>query len=135
MKEGWNSKDSKLVLQDHITELGLTTYWSTLDSSFRFNASKHELFMAKQISIKDQKTQNQSRNNRSVVSASRAEVPKEDPMEKFFRRNREREYFHEDCHRGDRKDLHYWRRHDSFNRRCEPVGNNRFMLPRVNHYR
>ena len=47
LKEYWNTKDSNLVINDRMTELGLTSYWCAVDASFRFNVQKHEIFVAK----------------------------------------------------------------------------------------
>ena len=47
MKEKWEFSNQSLVQNDKITETGLYTYWDSIDSAFRFNVSKHDIFLPK----------------------------------------------------------------------------------------
>ena len=120
LKTGWNSKDSNLVVNDRITELGMTTYWSAIDASFKYNILRREAFLAKQCPVKnsssptpssqlqhDQKS-DQKRNihpvsqridSRDVVQRSNSNIAYggRDPMSNFFRRHRYDER-HRDIH-------------------------------------
>ena len=46
-KEVWSFKDHLLVQNGRITNYGLDVYWDAIEASFRFNISRHELFLAK----------------------------------------------------------------------------------------
>ena len=48
-KDRWNSMDSSLVVRDKMTDHGLNIYWAAIDASFKFNVTKHELFLAKRL--------------------------------------------------------------------------------------
>ena len=52
LKEYWDSKDSTLVINDVITETGLTSYWLAIDSSFKFNVQKREIYTAKKTAAR-----------------------------------------------------------------------------------
>ena len=47
MKDNWDIKDSKLVINDRITETGKTNYWAAIDATFCFNVQRREVFLAK----------------------------------------------------------------------------------------
>ena len=49
LKNVWETKNSKLVINDRMTEFGLTTYWRAIDASFKFNEVRREKFAARQI--------------------------------------------------------------------------------------
>ena len=51
LKHMWNPKDSTLVVNDRITESGLTAYWDAVDASVRFNVQRREAYLAKQAKI------------------------------------------------------------------------------------
>ena len=107
LKDGWNSKDSLLVINDRMTENGLSAYWRSVDASFKFNSLKREFFIAKQTV---QMSHNESQCNQ--VSAQHARTDNEDdviyvsrqqhsrlyepidPMWSFFRRHSS----HAECH-------------------------------------
>ena len=42
IRSPWNKEGGNLVINDCFTRTGLTTYWKTIDASFRFNVSKRE---------------------------------------------------------------------------------------------
>ena len=46
-KEVWSFKDHLPVQNGRITNYGLDAYWDAIEASFRFNISRHELFLAK----------------------------------------------------------------------------------------
>ena len=48
----WDTKDSHLVINDHFTDQGLTTYWCAVDRSFKFNATRREIYLAKQFAVR-----------------------------------------------------------------------------------
>ena len=49
MKEAWNSSDSFLVVNDRMTEAGLSAYWDAVDASLKFNAKRRDLYLAKKF--------------------------------------------------------------------------------------
>ena len=55
IKEGWDSHDSHLVINDRMTESGVFAYWNAIDATFRFNSSRCDVFLAKQIAQRDHK--------------------------------------------------------------------------------
>ena len=138
IKDGWNTQDSKLVINDRISEVGLTTYWSAIDASFKYNSIRRETFLAKQLSTagtstgipsqmrsfpQREESQRSRDRSRSPVRRNRetSSPSSRDPMGSFFRR-------HTDYDTGYRRGTYedqprcYSRRRD-FN--C-------FMLPRLN---
>ena len=125
LKDHWNSKDSTLVVNDHITEMGMSAYWAAIDATFQFNESKRELFLAKKLSIpkgpatSDGKTHCKGHGDisprRDTTHNSGADL-----MEEFFARNRNYEGHRMD----DREDQ---LRRPSFDRRHR---NDRFLLLR-----
>ena len=48
-KKHWDFFDREIVKQDKITKKGLHAYWDALDSAFEFNASRHNVFLAKSL--------------------------------------------------------------------------------------
>ena len=73
----WDQKNEYLVSKGCYTELGLKEYWDSVNSAFRFNTDKYDIFLAKVICA----------NNRSE------DPPKEDghhkeEMEDFFRNHK-----------------------------------------------
>ena len=145
LKDGWNSRDSKLVINDKITETGKTNYWAAVDASFKFNVLKRDLFMAKSAvsaaaAGNPKIVQNQSKDNRTVLSkshvASHSGYPAKDPMQDFFKRrhyamsHEDSDYDHEERHRDVREDRRDRRRfqYERFDENCRSF--NRFALPR-----
>ena len=47
IKDQWNAKDSKLVINDRITELGLSNYWCAVDASVEFNITQRGAYVTK----------------------------------------------------------------------------------------
>ena len=97
MKEFWDAKDSKLVINDRMTESGLTAYWLAVDATFKFNVSRRELFVAKQLVAKHTVRQEKDdvvhvphkfANERSFSPDKVRRT--EDPMRTFFKNHRQR---------------------------------------------
>ena len=127
LKEHWDTQDSTLVVNDRMTETGLSAYWRAIDATFKYNEERREIYIAKKMG---QKVLNpvpvQKSNDR------------EDPMHSFFKKKKYEENHmdsREDCGRhsfhrkhfddGRHKDTHsnwYSRRHED-----------RFMLPRLKY--
>ena len=49
IKEKWDQNDGSLVLNNWITETGLSAYWNAIDATFKYNAERREIFRAKKI--------------------------------------------------------------------------------------
>ena len=49
LKDYWNTKDSLLVINDRITEMGMIIYYNVIDASFKYNSERREVFVAKQL--------------------------------------------------------------------------------------
>ena len=49
LKEFWDSKDSQLVINDRITEVGMAAYWNAMDASVKFNILHREQYVTKQL--------------------------------------------------------------------------------------
>ena len=109
IKEVWNTRDSSLVINDRMTEHGLSVYWRAVDATFQYNETRREIFVAKKVSTVPVEPP-----QKKVVDLSHDK----DPMRSFFRRNQDREYVeHRRDAREDRRDN--GRRFD------------RFLLPRA----
>ena len=73
MKDPWNPKDGDLVMLDKITETGMSTYWDVVDSTFCFNETRCEQFVAKNFNKSaDLPT---SRGMKQLPSTSQSTVP------------------------------------------------------------
>ena len=85
LKDGWDSKDSTLVVHDKISEPGLSAYWNAVDSMFKFNAEKRQIYLAK-ISAQKQSENLQLSDVKlkSEMSTHPSETPVTDPMQQFF---------------------------------------------------
>ena len=121
IKEHWDSRDSTLVINDKITEFGMTSYWRAVDATFRFNVLRRESYITKNLAVKNNPmSSNVPQDQESVTnSVTRPQFrdQHQDPMNNFFRRHRNYDY--EGRFTNVREDQH--RRHN----------NNRFLLPRV----
>ena len=53
LKDIWNSKDSTLIINNRMSEPGLTVYWSAIDASFMYNSLRREIFIAKQLTLSE----------------------------------------------------------------------------------
>ena len=124
LKNDWNSQDGKLVINDKITEMGMTAYWRAIDESFKYNAVKHETFLARQLSSNTMKT---TERTEEVFDSNRA-----DPMHQFFNRRRDRDFGNVENRMGFREEM-------SLSRRVHPYHGdrrrnfNRFRLPCLGH--
>ena len=47
LREFWNKRDDNLVVNNRFTKVGLSTYWCSLDASFKFNVKKRDDFMVR----------------------------------------------------------------------------------------
>ena len=125
LKEMWDPNNSQLVVKDRMTEVGLTTYWSAVDASFKFNSRRRNVYLAKKLYDTSLGSNNKNYNNTATSTATTDESrgiqlfeAGRDPMMGFFRRNRDNSNVEHQM--GVREDGH--RRH---------VNNrNRFFLPR-----
>ena len=117
----WSSSDVTLVKYDRITEHGMNVYWQAVDSAFKFNSQKHELFKAKSLCSANKVYVNKEVHKEDT--SRRSGQP--DEIQKFFHKHRE--------HKNNRGKYHWHRRDvyeeklrssDSFHR------NNRFILPK-----
>ena len=96
MKQFWESKDSHLVINDRMTESGLTAYWMAVDATFKYNSERCEAYVAKKLLSKQQSPADSAMPSasRSAVSNCRNDSPperfrvSEDPMRVFFRRHK-----------------------------------------------
>ena len=139
LKEFWDSKDSNLVINDRITEMGMIAYWKAIDASFKFNSLRHEQFVARNTSGKQcsQLEMKDMPKERHVMDAPQSMVANKnserhfryDPLPDFFARHRN----YEGIRMESREDLR--RREERFSFRDDRIGhhshNNRFLLPRV----
>ena len=124
MKEGWNPKDSFLVVNDRMTDAGLSAYWDAVDASLKFNSHRRDLFMAKKLvqsCAKDAQPSASSSSETSHAEEKNRHHWEYDPMHSFFRRHGSH---YAGRHRGDRED---------FGRNQQ---GDRFILPpfRLHHY-
>ena len=146
IKDGWDTKNSHLVINNRISEVGLTTYWAAIDASFKYNSSRREVFLARQLiaasrppqlnqklserSEKEVKHDDRSRscsNSMDDRSSSRSPVSRRfvtekvaDPMRSFFRRHSSG---YVEFQRGSREEYHSGGRH------THHKWHDRFMLP------
>ena len=134
LKEFWDSKDSQLVINDRITEVGMAAYWNAMDASVKFNILRREQYVTKQSVSKP-----------AAVPASSVSVPpnslnpterRRDPMLDFF--DTRCNSIHAVAHRESHEDQFYdssRSRYERFDRRCFRDDtfhdvNNRYLLPR-----
>ena len=89
LKEFWNSSDSHLVINDRITEIGMSAYWKAIDASFKYNAVRHDQYTAKQFATRVASHTNESNLKRSVVDDhGDVSSARHDLMHEFFDRHR-----------------------------------------------
>ena len=133
LKEHWDSKDSLLVINDRITEMGMIAYWKAIDASFKFNSNRHEIYAAKAIlssahAGKDEENQS-SRKGRESPDRNGSDL-----MKDFFHRHRnegrEMTVREDQC----RVQNTSFRRLEAWENWREPRQYNRFMLPRPRFY-
>ena len=122
IRDGWDANDSKLIINNRISELGLTEYWAAIDASFKYNSQRREIFIAKQLSHPNQGT-NQSFKNEEDEKSSLNHTSAEhnrghdwvgtsvvqqysdrDPMRRFFDRYAKNDYV--EFQRETREDQH-----------------------------
>ena len=149
LKDGWDSSDSSLVINNRFSEFGLTVYWSAVDSSFKYNSLCREIYMAKNLSISatDSEKSPENREHSKFRSSDRTNGDSRkrhlttesedssggrnhedgDPMHAFFRRRQSNDY--EGFQRGIREEFYDSRGppHDGRKRDCF----DKFLLPRL----
>ena len=92
LKQFWDTKDSLLVINDRVTEVGMVAYWNAVDASFRYNVTRHEQAVAKAAAnfIGDHPISQPSDSSHSVAVPQSQSHPRPDPMFSFFDRHRAR---------------------------------------------
>ena len=106
---------------DRITEHGMNVYWQAVDSAFKFNSHKHELFKAK-----------------SLCSANKVSVNKEVHKEDTFRRSSQpddiQKFFQKHRDNKNHRDKYYWHQRDVYEDQSRSSDsfhmNNQFLLPK-----
>ena len=127
LKQFWDPKNPELVLNDKITEVGMTAYWYALDTTFRYNEKRRDIYLAKQLCQKDQKERE------AMEKPKRDDLCQPDDMNQFFKCHR-----HVECRRDTCEDLSSGRHVESrMVSREDTAFNNwnrsggRFLLPRL----
>ena len=125
MKEGWNYSDKSLVSSSgKLTEAGKYAYWEAVDLAFKFNAERHEVFLAKmKVNSAKQPDAGKSLVKTEFQSQGRQRSSQEDQQSRFEDRNDMQNFFIRHRNIDDR---YHWE-----NKRCHFDTGNRFMLPRV----
>ena len=122
----WEMKDSMLVINDRITEFGMTSYWLAVDSTFRYNCNRRENFLASKKSPSQSAVPSQNDNKAGPSQTDRSSQQSydysKDPMRSFFRR-------HRNSYEGDHMDPREDHRRSSY-RSAHPEPCNCFILPR-----
>ena len=134
-KEHWDTKDSLLVVNDRMTETGLSAYWRAIDTTFKFNSSCREAFVAKKGSLLNpvdltdtnlpEQDPRSGENPGTTVTSYHKEWrgnllhKQNDPIQSFFRRHRDHGEHRVDA----REDLHFHK-----HRRDD-----RFLLPQLHN--
>ena len=121
MKEIWDFNDRSLISTiGRITDYGLDKYWDAVEAAFKFNALRHELFLAK-VKVNASISQNKKwvSNRANQEDKKMTQKGGEDPMKGFFRRHRD--------------DSFHWSRQHPSSRGKPSSGrsNGRFLLPRL----
>ena len=49
--KNWDTKDSKLVTNDRMTDFGLTSYWIAVDAAVQYNVEKRESYILKKPAL------------------------------------------------------------------------------------
>ena len=111
IKEAWNPKDSRLVIHDRLTESGFSSYWNTIDATFKYNVTRREVFLAKSF-------QNHSKPNKPQVaeisSADTQVSPAHDPVRQFFKNHHDRHSDTTDDHNGSTRYVRYCVPYDEY---------------------
>ena len=98
-KDKWSVFDNSLVVNDQTTDHGLNVYWEAIDASFRFNAMRHELFLAKRL-IASQSNVTVNNDIHKEDSESRSK----DEMKNFFSRHKDQYHWNrkDQSHKGNK---------------------------------
>ena len=128
MKDHWNPKDSKLVVHDRITELGLTNYWAAVNASIQFNIERRETYVAKQV----WSSKHLQQASTATASQKMSKHVNQDPMWTFFRRHNYVEHHKDLCEDHYRHSHAAWSHGHTCDRREHGSDRfNRFLLPRL----
>ena len=150
IKDGWDTKDSKLVINDRISEQGLTTYWCAIDASVKYNILRREIYQAKvttQQSSEDQvyadhlhsgghtmgndsKRYFHDAERKAFRERPRSSECDFDPMRSFFRRHTDSCRYHGEHRMDVHEDQRALEQHDVRFR-----DNDQYLLPRPKNYR
>ena len=127
LKEFWDTKDSMLVINDRITEVGMNVYWNAIDASVKYNITRCEQFVAKNVASSSSHLRDQS-------GISSVKQEKLDPMISFFNRHSTQRNVHAVSHRDSREDQLRFEdqrrfRDDTDHCRYRVRENDRFFLP------
>ena len=122
LKDFWNTKDSLLVVNDRITEMGMIAYYNAVDASFKYNSTRREAYIAKQ---------------QQSVSQTERSSSTHDEMQDFFRRHNKNVESQRETHEDQRRsyDVRYSGSHNRFahSTNRNPRDFNRFYLPCPRH--
>ena len=114
----WDVGDTSLVFRNKFTDSGMRCYWDTIDSAFKFNSEKNDLFKAKQLSMSHNAKTQVGNDTHKKIETSRSSAPghgcDRDEMHNFFAKH---------------NDKYHWR-DDSYEDRRQKSSFNRFLLPR-----
>ena len=82
----WEPADPRLVEKDRFTEFGMNRYWEVIDSAFRFNITRHELYLARKLCAKA--TSMTGRCNETPQEDKEEKTRKEeDDIPRFFKKH------------------------------------------------
>ena len=84
LKEPWALDDSRLVVNNKFTTLGLQIYWKSIDAAFKFNYEKKIEFEARENYRKLLK----KRGHKSQEELASGDTHVNEDMQQFFRRHR-----------------------------------------------
>ena len=115
--KSWDFENIGSTLNGSFTEGGLSRYWDALDDAFRFNANRHEIFIAKNIinTAKEKEKEQESKETlQEDEQKKRRPAPNRvwDQVPRFFENHRDR--------------FHWKKNSNSFDNKR----NNRFLLRR-----
>ena len=83
LKDRWDPNDGSLILNNRITEPGLSAYRNAVDATFQYNVQRREVYRAKQMSSKHIEKEAEIQKNCEITDAKSASQL-DDPMRQFF---------------------------------------------------
>ena len=54
LKDHWNSKDSAYIINNRFSDVSLSAYWKAIDSTFQYNMTRCEVYLAKRMGPKQE---------------------------------------------------------------------------------